>query len=456
LGIDLQDDLLKPLGDVWCVYNSPSEGGLLVTGLTGVVQVKDHARLEATLDRLISFFHDRVEAPALAGEMGVHGFPPRVSPRIIKTSFAGHVIYHFDVPAGDSPMAPAWCLTEKELLVSFFPETIKSHLARNEDSPSLAAVPEVAQVLQDGAVAFSYCDTRKVAEFVYPLLCFGAKAISSELSQKGIPLDAGLLPSAAAIFPHLQPSIGVVRRTADGIELSSRGTLVGVGGGPLLAPLPIMFFWGARTAAVPVAMPMGTRAQSMNNLKQIALAAHNYLATFGTFPPAYVFDKATGKPLLSWRVALLPFLEQDALYREFHLDEPWDSPHNKPLAARMPMVYRSPDRAAAPNKTRYVTLRFKDSVFPGKQGIGPAEITDGMSRTLMVVEADVSRAVVWTKPDDLNFGPTKPKTGLADQPEGGFLAAMCDGAVRFISASTDAETLRNLANRHDGHAVTLP
>ena len=61
LGIDLQEDLLKPLGDVWCVYNSPAEGGLLVTGLTGVVQVKDHDRLEATLNKLIALFHDRME-----------------------------------------------------------------------------------------------------------------------------------------------------------------------------------------------------------------------------------------------------------------------------------------------------------------------------------------------------------------------------------------------------------
>ncbi len=82
----------------------------------------------------------------------------------------------------------------------------------------------------------------------------------------------------------------------------------------------------------------------MNNLKQIGLAMHNYESTFGTFPPAYIADKATGKPLLSWRVAILPFLEQDALYKQFHLDEPWDSAHNKTLIARMPPVYRSPGR----------------------------------------------------------------------------------------------------------------
>ena len=83
------------------------------------------------------------------------------------------------------------------------------------------------------------------------------------------------------------------------------------------------------------------RTQCVNNLKQIGLAMHNYHATHKTFPPAFTVDK-DGKPLLSWRVLILPYLEQDALYKEFHLDEPWDSPHNRTLIERMPPTYRCP------------------------------------------------------------------------------------------------------------------
>ena len=86
------------------------------------------------------------------------------------------------------------------------------------------------------------------------------------------------------------------------------------------------------------------RSQCINNLKQIGLAMHNYHAMHKTFPPAYTVDKA-GKPLLSWRVLILPYLEQDALYKEFHLDEPWDSEHNRALIDRMPATYRCPDAA---------------------------------------------------------------------------------------------------------------
>jgi len=243
LGIDVQQDLLKPLGDVWCVYNSPAEGGLLVTGLTGVVQVRDHDRLQATLDKLTAPYRDSVEPSAAKEEIAdrdMHNsLTPRLIPRIRKTVFGGQTIYHFELR--DAPLAPAWCLTEKELIASTFPQNIKSYLTRGKDFQSLAAVPDVAHALEGRTVALNYCDMRKVAEFAYPLLCVGGSLISSKLSREGIPLDASLMPSAAAIFPHLQPSIGVVRGTADGIEFESRGTLNGIGVGPVL-PTMVLFF----------------------------------------------------------------------------------------------------------------------------------------------------------------------------------------------------------------------
>jgi hypothetical protein len=182
----------------------------------------------------------------------------------------------------------------------------------------------------------------------------------------------------------------------------------------------------------------------------------NYADTMNTLPPAFIADKATGKPLLSWRVAVLPYIEEDALYREFHLDEPWDSPHNKPLIDRMPAVYRNPGGKAQPGKTRYVTLRDKDSAFPGKDGLKFVDITDGAAHTIMAVEADEAHAVIWTKPDDLEFNPKKSGAGLTGQPARGFLAACCDGSVHFIADSIDTDVLRDLVNRHDGNAVSVP
>ena len=112
------------------------------------------------------------------------------------------------------------------------------------------------------------------------------------------------------------------------------------------------------------------RSQCVNNLKQIGLAMHNYLAEHKTFPPAYSRDKS-GRPLLSWRVHILPYLEQAALYKEFRLDEPWDSPHNRPLIDKIPQVYRCPDMGRKPadlGKTTYLAPRGKATIFPAPRG----------------------------------------------------------------------------------------
>jgi type II secretory pathway pseudopilin PulG len=247
--------------------------------------------------------------------------------------------------------------------------------------------------------------------------------------------------------------VGTIRWTARGIEMTSRGTVPGTSLSSVSG-----FSIGLLLPAVQSARQAARREQSMNNLKQIALAMLNYADTNGRLPPAYIADKTTGKPLLSWRVAILPYIEEQALYQQFHLDEPWDSPNNKRLISTMPTIYRSPaSQLPLPQgKANYLTFRSKDSVFPGKDGISPAEITDGMSHTLMTVEVDDAKAVDWTKPDDLDYDPQRPFAGLGGLWNTGFIAGFCDGSVQFISTSVDAETLRNLVNRHDGNVTNLP
>ena len=229
LGIDVQEDFLKPLGDVWCVYNSPGEGGLLVTGLTGVVQVRDHDRLEATINKLVALHHDRVEVPA--DQEPRERYSRIRTPRIVKSSYAGQTIYHFDIPLRNAPpIAPAWCLTDKELIVAAYPQHVKGYLSRAKDRPSLAEAPEVAAALRDGGVvALGYCDTRKVAEYLYPLACIGGTLITDEIRQADLPFDASLMPSAGAILPHLQPSLTILRRTTDGVEAVGHAPIGGLG-----------------------------------------------------------------------------------------------------------------------------------------------------------------------------------------------------------------------------------
>jgi prepilin-type processing-associated H-X9-DG protein len=192
------------------------------------------------------------------------------------------------------------------------------------------------------------------------------------------------------------------------------------------------------------------RAQSMNNLKQIALAMHNYHDAYGHFPPQAVYSK-DGKPLLSWRVLLLPFLEQDSVYRQFKLDEAWDGPHNSKLLVQMPKVYADPAVDSKEHQTVYQGFFGPGAFFEGEKGLRIADITDGTSNTVMVVEA--VNLVPWSKPEDLPYLPNGPLPKLGGHRSGGFNAAFCDGSVRFLKQNIKESVLRALITRNGGEVI---
>jgi len=213
-------------------------------------------------------------------------------------------------------------------------------------------------------------------------------------------------------------------------------------------------------ALLPAVQRMRTAAgsaQSANNLKQIAIAMHNYHATNKSFPPHASYDK-NGKPLLSWRVHVLPYVEGADLYQEFHLDEPWDSEHNRKLISRMPKTYASPlSRLGKEGKTVYLVPVGKDTIFSGgKKGTRITDITDGTSNTILIVEAADSHAVIWTKPEDLKVSSKEPLAGLTDGQRKTFFAAFADGSVRALPVSIAPQTLWALFTRNGGEAVEIP
>ena len=189
------------------------------------------------------------------------------------------------------------------------------------------------------------------------------------------------------------------------------------------------------------------RSQGMNNMKQIALAMHNYLAVNQHFPPAAFRDK-DGKPLLSWRVAILPFLEQQQLYNEFRLDEPWDSVHNKALIAKMPAVFRDPHEDASNTNASYFMPTGTGTIGDSQKGTMIERIIDGTSNTIMLVEA--KRDIPWTKPEDIEIDPdaTKPLPRFGGHmPQGLFGLALADGSVRGMTPSIDPDALRTVHDR---------
>jgi RNA polymerase sigma factor (sigma-70 family) len=193
------------------------------------------------------------------------------------------------------------------------------------------------------------------------------------------------------------------------------------------------------------------RKQSQNNLKQIGLAMHNYHDVYQEFPSAAICSR-DGKPLLSWRVAILPFVEQRNLYEKFNLDEPWDSEHNKRLLPLMPKIYALPGVAAeGGNTTHYRVFVGPDAGFLIKKGRRMADITDGLSNTWMVVEARES--VPWTKPDELHSDRNKPLPRLGNFFNGGFNAVFMDGSVRFSRKPPPEQTIRALITPAGGEII---
>lgn len=219
--------------------------------------------------------------------------------------------------------------------------------------------------------------------------------------------------------------------------------------------LPIVLCAGLMLPAVQKVRGAAERVQDQNNLKQLALAMHAYNDRNQTFPIDAAIRSKDGKPLLSWRVALLPYMGHDMLYAQFKLDEPWDSPHNKALLTQMPPVFARPND---PNELTQGLTHYRVFVGP-KSPFAPGKpvtfglFKDGTSNTIMIVET--ADAVPWTKPDEIPYDPNGPLPKLGGHLPGGFNVAMWDGSVRFVSEKIRESTLRALITP-DGNEMIPP
>lgn len=215
--------------------------------------------------------------------------------------------------------------------------------------------------------------------------------------------------------------------------------------------------------AVQAAREAARRNQSMSHLKQILLALHSYASDHGHLPAQAIYAP-DGTPLLSWRVAILPYLEEQTLYDRFKLDEPWDSPHNRSLLGEMPEVYNDPSSIRPPTdgKTDYLGVAGPAATFDGTpNGLHLAAIADGTANTLAVVQVNQAEGVIgvaWTKPEDYDVvaNATDPAGGIRSLHPGVFLGGFADGSVSVIPLDTDPDTLRKLMTADGGEVVARP
>jgi hypothetical protein len=212
----------------------------------------------------------------------------------------------------------------------------------------------------------------------------------------------------------------------------------------------------------------------MSKLKQLGVAMHNYHGTRKRLPGAAIVSKDGKKtPLLSWRVALLPDLEQENLYRQFKLDEPWDSEHNKKLINMMPAIYQPVRREHPKGGYTYYQVLTGGRMTPFGDGREPrlTDFRDGTSNTFLIVEGP--KPVIWTKPDDLEYD-YQPKGDIKEEPvanlkfkdgtpiskiggmfANGFCAVMADGAPMRFDRAIPAWKIHAMITHAGGESFNL-
>lgn len=216
------------------------------------------------------------------------------------------------------------------------------------------------------------------------------------------------------------------------------------------------------SAGIPLTTIDGMSDHAALKLRKLILGMLNYQDTYRFFPSNLLYKDQSEEyvPQLSWRVALLPYLGQNNLYEQFRKDEPWDSPHNKKLIQYMPDIYRDADDSIRQTETRFITLSGPDTPFPelkdGKKPrlISSRRITDGSSKTILIVQAAPKNAVPWTKPVDLPFDSSQPLKSLGDiSARHGLPVAMADGSIKVLKPSITVEQLKGLATPNGGEVI---
>ena len=286
-------------------------------------------------------------------------------------------------------------------------------------------------------------DVKDVKETVQALLTLGKNAVPSfRRSANNQPAGIGREPSewilglfASVIENSAIESVGqtVHLRSSAPFEMAEASRFL------------MSFLNGARADA--------NRSQSVNHLKQIGLAFHNYHAANNHFPPPVLHGGKSGKVPYSWRVAILPYIEAQELYNQYNFDEPWDGPNNRKLIDQMPAVYGYSDVSGAkPGHTAYFVFTGPDAALGKGDKPSVADITDGTSNTLLAVEA--RREVPWTKPEDIPFDPQVDLPQLGGFTPEGFNALFGDGSVRYIRKSVNPIVLKALITRAGGEVIS--
>ena len=225
----------------------------------------------------------------------------------------------------------------------------------------------------------------------------------------------------------------------------------------LIIVIVVGLIWGTRPRVG--SGPASSRFRCMNNMKSIALAMTNYHADYGCFPPAYVADE-NGRPMHSWRVLLLPYLDMAAMHRQYDFDEPWNGPNNSKLGKFVPAFFRCPvDDDDDTFDTSYVVVVGPETLFPGTGCTKQDDVTDGLDQTIVLVEMADS-GIHWMEPRDLHVSQMTPSfneppgRGISSHHGDVVVVSFANGRVESLPKNLDSKFVRAYLTINGGEDAT--
>lgn len=468
LGLDVKQDFLDPLGNVICVYDDPQQGSFGF-GAAVAISLDNPARFSDSLNALLTRLADQ--------------FPNTMG--IVRTRKQGReiVTIQFQDNGRPLPIGISYVVDEKWLAVGLMPQALEAFLLRLDGKlPTAQKSPAFAEIVKGVPEQFTgltVSDPRKTYGAILSwspwLLSAAQMAMNQSRESLPLPFTAADLPPAEMVVRPLFPNVSVTTVDPSGIRTDSSSSLPSV-------PLLNIGGDGAATTGVAVALFLpavqqareaARRSQSKNNLKQLALAVHNYHDVFQKFPMGARKSDLKVEKRISWLAELLPYLDQAPLYNQLKLDKAWDDEDNQQaMKAAIPTLL-NPGAVAKPGdygQTHYVGIAgvgkdsltskvhtAKTGVFGYDREIRFQNITDGTSNTIMITEASKDYGP-WGRASGSIRALTKQpyvngEDGIGGPFRGGFHAGTADGAVRFISESIDPSVLEALSTTSGGEVI---
>ncbi|MEW4527402.1 DUF1559 domain-containing protein [Maioricimonas sp. JC845] len=475
LGIDLEEDLFDPLGDVMCVYGDASQG-IFGMGAVVALSVDDAPKLRRTVSNLML---------RLASSGG---------PRIVVRAVSKHGRELMVLQFGDVPFAPSIVVDDDWLVIGLTSQAVESFLLRKDGVlPRWEVTDEYRQGFEAMPAQFSAVTVTDPRETVTALLGFAPMMTTfmqlgmNQMARRGrpgpgMPFLADEIPPTELVVAPLFPNVAVCSVDDDGIRWHSRTSIpsipfaTSVGGGSSVAVTGTLV--ALLLPAVQQARAAARRSQSRNNMKQIGLAMHNYHDVFGHFPQgAHPNENLEVEERFSWQADILPFIEQAVLFNQLDLDKAWDASGNRQVVDSVVPTFLNPQNPGPQVDddghavTQYVGMAGvgedgptlpaghpRAGVFAWNRATRLRDITDGTSNTIAVSEANDSIGP-WGRAGSSTIRPLTRKPyvngpdGLGGFHTGGMNVLMCDGSVRFVSENIDPTVMENLVKMADGNPI---